>query len=430
MPLSSPSPYPLQASLWRVAPLLLIFTMFMVPVPAMSEVDQVASDVPGLLQFDASLNLHQVVEATYASYPQQAIIDAMQQESQALEQRSDSWLPGYSQIYLQNNQNVAGDGEGMTQTGYQIPLWRWGQRDVSRNVTDKAIQSSESFAHAVRLEVAGMLRERLWQMKLAENRLAFASSIYEVSTQLVRTVKRRVELGDLAPQDLLLAESDSLEKKTGLTQAELDLQHAHQAYANLSRLNRAPVHIEEELHTVKSVPEDHPALFALNAMVERAQADVSFTREWKQGAQPTLLIGTQHRNFYTKGTQNDSNVVIQIPLGGDDYNAPFVAQANLTLNQRITERNTLARDLERRFNQAEQSLAADRKALDIAQRRREIAETQIRLNRLAFEAGEIHMIDFLKVQSAAQASIWDATLREIIMQRDIAAYHQVIGRVP
>jgi outer membrane protein TolC len=404
--------------------------MFMVPVPAMSEVDQVASDVPGLLQFDASLNLHQVVEATYASYPQQAIIDAMQQESQALEQRSDSWLPGYSQIYLQNNQNVAGDGEGMTQTGYQIPLWRWGQRDVSRNVTDKAIQSSESFAHAVRLEVAGMLRERLWQMKLAENRLAFASSIYEVSTQLVRTVKRRVELGDLAPQDLLLAESDSLEKKTGLTQAELDLQHAHQAYANLSRLNRAPVHIEEELHTVKSVPEDHPALFALNAMVERAQADVSFTREWKQGAQPTLLIGTQHRNFYTKGTQNDSNVVIQIPLGGDDYNAPFVAQANLTLNQRITERNTLARDLERRFNQAEQSLAADRKALDIAQRRREIAETQIRLNRLAFEAGEIHMIDFLKVQSAAQASIWDATLREIIMQRDIAAYHQVIGRVP
>ncbi|CAI8814875.1 conserved protein of unknown function [Methylococcus capsulatus] len=384
----------------------------------------------GLLPFDARLSLHGVVQTTFENYPQTAMVDAMRLETNALQQRSDSWIPGYPMVYIQNNQNIAGDGEGMTQWGYQVPLWRWGQRDASQAVTDRAAESTERFGLGLKHEVAGLVRESLWNLKMMQNRHQFARTVYEVSLKLVETVKRRVELGDLAQADLLLAQSDSLEKKTSLTQAAVDLQHAHQAFANLTRMQSAPEKFDEELSRLTAITEEHPQLAALNAMIERAQADVEFVRQWKQGTQPTVLIGAQHRAFVNKNLQNDTNVVLQIPIGGDAYNEPFVAQANLVLTQKITERDNLIRLLQRSLKQAQQTLEADRKALDIARNRRQMAETLIRMNRIALETGEIQMIDFLKVQTTAQAAIWDAMQKEIQLKRDIAAYNQVVGVTP
>lgn len=396
--------------------------------------DEIDFPPAGLLRFDRNLKLHDVVQITYENFPQIALVDAMRQETHALQQRSDSWIPGYPLLYIQNNQNIAGDGEGLTQWGYQFPIWRWGQRDASRAISDKSSESTERFAAALKHEVAGLVRESLWNLKLMQNRHEFARSVYEVSLKLVETVRRRVELGDMAQADLLLAESDSLEKKTSLTQATVDLQNAHQAFANLSRMDVAPERFDEELSQRSGIAEDHPSVAALNAMIERAQAEVEFTRQWKQGNQPTILIGAQHRAFLKEtiqgGVQNDTNVVLQIPIGGDAYNAPFVAQANLNLTQKITERDSLIRQLQKALVQTQQTLEADRRALEIAKRRREIAETQIRMNRIALETGEIQLIDFLKVQATAQASIWDAMQKEIQLRRDIAAYNQVVGITP
>lgn len=399
------------------------------PLSARGAADAYA-EPSGLLPFDSRLNLHTVVQNTFEHYPQTAMVDAMRQETGALGQRSDSWIPGYPQIYVQNNQNVAGDGEGMTQWGYQIPVWRWGQRDASRAVADKAAESTEQFGRGLKHEVAGLVRDSLWNLKMTQNRHEFAKTVYDVSLKLVETVNRRVELGDMAQGDLLLAESDSLEKKTSLTQAAVDLQHAHQAYANLSRMQTAPEQFDEELSKTAAISEEHPQVAAMNAMIERAQADVEFVREWKQGTQPTVLIGAQHRAFYTKGTQTDTNVVLQIPIGGDAYNEPFVAQANLTLTQKITERDNLMRMLQRALKQIQQTLEADRKALEIAKNRRAMAETLIRMNRIALETGEIQLIDFLKVQTTAQAAIWDAMQKEIQLKRDTAAHNQVVGVTP
>jgi outer membrane protein TolC len=66
----------------------------------------------------------------------------------------------------------------------------------------------------------------------------------------------------------------------------------------------------------------------------------------------------------------------------------------------------------------------------IAERRREIAESQLKMSRLAFETGEISLIDFLKIQATAQAAIRDAAERAILLQRDIAVYNQVVGVTP
>jgi cobalt-zinc-cadmium efflux system outer membrane protein len=385
------------------------------------------------LTFDERLSLKDVVEATFEKYPQQALAAAFEDEAKALERRSATWIAGYPSLYVQYIDDIVFGGRGVVeiQTGYQIPFWMWGQRAASQQVADEAKQSTAMFRRALKHEVAGLVRDALWNLRLVENRHELARQIYEVSRQLTAVVQRRVELGDLARADLLLAESDQLEKKTALLQAEAEVMHSRKAYQNLTRITRAPKAFEEEQSPLKTFDEQHPAVAAVNALIERAQAEVEYTRLSKQGNQPSILIGTQHdRGARRESFNNETNLVLQVPIGGEAYNAPYVAEANIVLTGRIAEREALLRQLERALHEARHNLEVDRAALEVAERRRDIAETQLKMSRLAFETGEIALIDYLKIQAGAQAAIRDAAERAILVQKDIAVYNQVVGVTP
>lgn len=385
------------------------------------------------LHIDPSLSLREVIETTYAHYPQGAVIGALHAEARALHKRSNSLVAGYPLIYLQwiNDGAFNDRGRDEWQTGYQIPVWMWGQRSASRMVARQAEQSAESFAKAIRHEVAGLVRETLWNLALVENRHELARKVYEVSGELLHAVERRVQLGDLARSDLLLAESDHLEKKNLAVLAEAEVMHARKAYQNLTRIDRAPAYYEEKKSPLVEISEQHPALVAANALVERAQAEVEFTRLSKQGNQPTILIGSQHdRGARGETYDNGTNLVLQIPLGGDAWNAPAVASASVALNEKIADRGALIRQLEKALHEAKHNLEVDETALAIAARRREIAEIHLKMSRLAFESGEIPLIDYLKIQANAQAAIRDAEERAILLKRDTAFYNQVVGVLP
>ncbi len=386
------------------------------------------------LVFDDRLTLRNVIETTFERYPQNALIQAFQEESRALEQRSSSWIAGYPMLYLQYiDDALFGRDDGITnvQSGYQVPLWMWGQKQASEKVTEESRQAVERYIVALKHEVAGLVRDALWTLRLMENRRELARQIYEVAERLTAVVQRRVELGDLARADLLLAESDQLEKKTVLVQAEAEVMHARKAYQNLTRMTRAPRKLEEPLSPLKQFDERHPSLAAASASVERAQAEVELTRLSKQGNQPTLLVGTDSSQVDLQGNfGTGTNLVLQVPVGGDDWHAPQVAQANLTLNEKIVQRETLRRQLEKALHEARHNLEVDKAALAIAERRKAIAETQINMSRIAFEAGEIALIDYLKIQAGAQAAIRDAAERAILVQKDTATYNQVVGVLP
>ncbi|MFN5745484.1 MAG: TolC family protein [Methylococcaceae bacterium] len=385
------------------------------------------------LFFDERLSLRQVVDTTFERYPNNALISAFQEEVTALDQRSSSWIAGFPMLYLQyiDDALITNYGVSEIQSGYQMPLWMWGQREASQKVADQARKSAEKYIHALKHEIAGLVRDTLWSLRLAENRLTLARQIYDVAEKLTAVVQRRVELGDLARADVLLAESDQLEKKTLLVQAEAELMHARKAYQNLTRMDRAPLRFDEVQSALKHLDERHPSMAAANASVERAQAEVEFTRLSKQGNQPSVLLGTDSTSVDTQRTYGTgTNLVVQVPIGGDDWNAPQVAQSNLLLNEKIAQRETLWRQLEKALHEAQHNLEVDKVALTIAERRKSIAETQLDMSRIAFEAGEIALIDYLKIRSSAYAAIQDHAQRLILVQKDTAVYNQVVGVTP
>ena len=416
-------------SLKKILPSILFLSLWLGTLAA----EELLVDHLDPLPYDEKLSLKQVVDATFEKYPQGSMIGALKDESQALSQRTESLIAGYPMIYLQyiDDRLLSNQGVMQIQSGYQIPIWMWGQRSASRAVAEEAEKSANLFAAALKHEIAGLVRESLWNLLLMENRRGLAQQVYEVSQQLLATVKRRVELGDLARSDELMAESDLLDKKSQLALAEAEVMHARKAYINLTRLNKAPKQFDEKRSSTAAIQEQHPAIAAANAVVERAQAEVEFTRLSKQGNQPSIMIGMQNERFEGQSNiNNETNLVLQVPIGGESWNAPFVAQANVALTQKIADRASLIRRLEKALHEAEHILEVDRATLEIANQRKEIAETHLKLSRLAFEAGEIQLIDYLKIQATSQAAIRDAMERAILVQRDTAFYNQVVGVVP
>lgn len=394
---------------------------------------QPADEHVDTLIIDETLSLRDVVDLTYQHYPQQAIVQAYQDEVQALEQRSTSWIAGYPMIYLQyiDDSLISDRGISDIQSGYQIPMWMWGQKEASQKVTDQASLAAERYAVALKHEIAGLVRDTLWSIRLAENRHEINKKILAVAEDLLHVVDRRVQLGDMSKSDMLLAESDVLEKKTLAMQSETDVIHAWKVYQNLTRTRSIPTRHDEILAHDIALTETHPAIAAATASVERAQAEVDFVRLSKQGNQPSVLIGTDSTSVsrsrdYGTGT----NVVFQIPIGGDDWHAPQVAQANLLLNEKLAQREGLHRQLEKAVHEAQHNLELDERALVVASRRKEIADEQLRMSRFALENGEISMIDFLKVQTNAQSAIKEASERTIAVKRDISKLHQAVGISP
>ena len=120
-----------------------------------------------------------------------------------------------------------------------------------------------------------------------------------------------------------MAESDLLDKKSQLTLAEAEVMHPARLTCNLTRLDKAPQQFVEKRSGTAEIHEQHPAIAAANALVERAQAEVEFTRLSKQGNQPTVMVGTQHERSLRGGSfNNEANLVLQIPIGGEAWTHP------------------------------------------------------------------------------------------------------------
>ena len=146
------------------------------------------------LAFDERMSLAEVVETAFERYPQNQLVYAFDEEAKALNQRSESLIAGYPMIYLQyiNYANISKNGGvNNIQTGYQVPVWMWGQKDAGQKVADQAQKGVEKYLNAFKHELAGLIRDSLWVLRLAENRLELSRKIYGVAEKLSAVVKRR-----------------------------------------------------------------------------------------------------------------------------------------------------------------------------------------------------------------------------------------------
>jgi outer membrane protein TolC len=279
-------------------------------------------------------------------------------------------------------------------------------------------------------EVAGIVRQALWNVALAENDHELAEQSLETAARLVAIVERRFELGDVAERDLLLAQASYLEYQTALIEAGAALLDAERTYLSVTGLNKRPEFVAEALSDTSTITAAHPSLALADIAVERAEAEVAVVRK-TGNAGPTVQIGTR-RERPALGTSFDDSigVTVNVPFGGRAHRDTQIMTEARVASATRAARNRELRMLTLEMHEAAHGLVVVRESYAAASQRLEIAERHLAMGELAYEKGEIELIDLLKIKETAIAARRHAMRLQIDEKRQMALYNQAVGELP
>lgn len=384
------------------------------------------------IEVDNALTLAKVIDLTMEKFPDMAWVKSLEDEAIAIKKRGDKWTYGPMEAGLRFQEATSGTLHYLDAT-VQVPLWNFGQREAEQKFGMKAEASANMVSEATKLRIAGLVRGALWDMEIEKVRYEQARAEISVFEQLLAKVERRVELGDLPRADVLLAQTELLEKLSTLTQAEAELMHARKRYSSITQMTKIPASFQEKLVELKKIEFSHPSFVAMNSQIERKQAEIDANNLQGSG-QTNIVVGVNSdRASNNDPRTNDTesfNIGVNIPFDGVDYYGPVVAALNVELNRLIADREQLYRDLELAHHEAEHNLEVNEAELEIANELKRVAEEHLKMMEISFSVGEMSLMDLLKIQSRTQQAILRAKERAIMLQRDIALYNQAVGVLP
>lgn len=393
---------------------------------------QVAADetfAAPLVGISAELSLKDVYVAALGGDPRGGLAAASRQEAAALAARADSMLAGAPALTLRHQTDQAGTDRGLREweASLELPLWRWGQRAASRTQALSTAELAGAQGQALQLDVAGRVRDVLWSLALAEEQRHLAEQAWHTAQALEQDVQRRVEAGDLAEADLLLARDDTLARQDEYLLAVSEVRTAEKRYLLLSGLPRRPAEFSEVQSARRRIETDHPLLLEAQRRVEQAQAELQRARA-AGSDNPLLIVGTRRdQEPMTETTHDSLGVSLRLPFGGGSHAGPAIAAANSRLVQAQSEQLALQRELELALHEAQQALATLRSELELAQQQHQMAQENLRMARLAFDLGEIDLVQRLRVQTRAYTAERTLHVRTLQLQQAIARYNQVVG---
>ncbi len=393
-------------------------------IPAVDHVD--------LISIDTALSLSDLVNQTLEKYPDYALVAAMQQESEALHARGRSWISGAPQLQTYYKDDFAGTGTGAYEFdgSIQVPVWNWGQRDAGLQLAEQAANNTNQQGQAIKLKVAGLVREVLWSLKLEGLRYDTAKKELALAERLLATVQRRVALGDLPKSDLLLAKNRALQKRAALIQQEAAVMHTRKRYYFLTQTDKVPEQVVEVKSTITTINETHPALAAINSKIAKQKAKMEWIRAQGSGKTTIAIGGVTERGARTDSAINSMVFAVNIPFGGQAFLAPKIAIANRSYVAAKAEKAHLYRALLARLHEAEHTLGVELEQSTLAQQMQLNAQERLKMADLSFSSGEINLTDFLITQTQAYRAINNARESRIRLQRDIAFYNQAVGVMP
>src|SRR5690606_41024833 len=156
-------------------------------------------------------------------------------------------------------------------------------------------------------EVAGALRDALWDIEDAVNGVELAVEALAIAEDIERIVARRHALGDLPLEDLLLAESTVLERRAELIERRAALVDAEVAYELLTGLRARPPALVETPVESRDFSA-HPLLTLARSEAERARAAVELAARAGK-ASPTPANGPRRQRDALPGVSTRSRGV-------------------------------------------------------------------------------------------------------------------------
>lgn len=385
-----------------------------------------------IIQPDDTLTLHQLIDQALQRDPRRDVPAAYSAEAAALQRRADSLFSGSPAFALRHQTDQVGSNKGLREweANVELPLWRWGQQDASKEVAQRALNQADSVSATLRLRIAGALRDSLWKLVIAEERVALAEHAYHTARTLQGEVEKRVQAGDLAKSDLLLTQDETLSKQDELLLARAELLHAGKRYFTYTGLDRRPARFVETESPKNIIGDNHPLLRDAHDRLQRAEAELQQVRRAGAGS-PQLTLGSRReKDFITGIDENSIGIGIRLPFAGSAHTAPALGAAGRAVAENASELAMVQRQLELALHEAAHMLETLRTEQSLAEQQQRLAKENMRMAHIAFDVGEMNLAQLLRVQSRAFAAERNYSLRKLQLQQAVAQYNQAVGELP
>lgn len=380
----------------------------------------------------AAVDMAGVVQTALQRHPEYQVSQARQAAADRLTERTGSLLADDTTFNLRHKNDALGSDNGLREwgAGVDLPLWLPGQRDSYRQLAQGLGAEAEASHQLLAWQVAGEVRERAWALRLAQSNRDQANTQLEAAQALENEVKRRLEAGELANADWVLARQETLAREAMLQEEQSSLESAAQAWQAYTGLDRLPDSLEEQMMQNTDFPASHPRLLSAASRVAKNRAERTMARIERR-ANPSLEISANHeRSEYTASYDDSVELSIAIPLGSKRHAAPGLAMAEADLTEAEAAHRLTEIELEREREQARLAVDQTAAATQLAEQRKSLTAQGEHLAKRAFELGESDLATLLRARNLAADAALELERKRNEHQRAIARYNQILGVMP
>ncbi|MEE4290943.1 MAG: TolC family protein [Cycloclasticus sp.] len=380
----------------------------------------------------ADLSLNEVVEKTFQRNPQLMVLQARLQHADALRNKAQSLWADDPSVTIGHYSDRVHASEGLQEweAGVDFPIWLPGQREAWRQASERQRQLVGSSESSLKLHLAGIVREILWDISLRRNQVSVAEQEWNVVKKLEKDVKKRVELGDLARSDLILSQQESLSKEAAWRVAYQEYRHAQHRYDMVTGLSMLPKNIEEPVIKDLTINMDHPLLKESHDKVVKSTAERDLMIIEKRD-NPSLFLGSRRE----KGASNEDyvdaiGISLNIPFGLESHSQPKLTKAEVSLSESRSQMEILHRELKMAIQDASRELSATTEQYGFAKRQNELSKKNLDMSRKAFALGETSLLELIRVQSQAFTIDRHMHQKHLEMGLQTARLNQAKGMIP
>lgn len=384
-----------------------------------------------LIQPVYAASLRATLDNAWEKSPQAQTLEAKRAESDAQGVAASSLLPGAPAVILGHRSDQFNNDAGKREweAGIALPMWLPGQRDARQRQAQAGKAGLEANIRALRLKLAGELREAMWLVRQAESQVQLDEARTQTAKSLAEDVAKRVRAGELAKTDLNLAQNEWRTAQAAVLNSRNKLLQSQQAYATLTGTTALPDDISEQARS-NPLPEDHPLLEEARQAIESAQAQVHVASESRRD-NPEIELSTRRE----RGNLNDpyaSTVAlsVRLPFASDARNLPLMSAAQTALTRAQSEYNRTRLTLEFQKQQADQALQSADQLLDLARQQRAAARENLELIQKSFNLGESDLFTLLRTRAASFEAEQSYNQQEISLALARARFNQAQGVLP
>ena len=387
---------------------------------------------------DAPAGMAQALALAWRLSPQAAALDARDAEAHAARDVAAGLTPAPGSISFGGSNDRLNRDQGKREYEVEVTTMLWLPGQMSAHEAEAASRVDEAVARraALRLALAGEVRDAWWSLAAARHAGALAARRLESAAALAGDVRRRYQAGELSHIDANLAQAEVLIAEAALFEAEAGLLQAEQAFRTLSGVP-APSLLPEERLVMQAAqrplfdsPETHPQLAASVAAARSARARVKVAEESRRASPELALRVLRERAVADDPYSNSVGVRLKIPFSSGAQVRRETAGAQAEADQAEAEMQRLRSQVQLAAERAQHAWQLAERQVGMAQSRRALSDENLVLGEKSFRLGESDLATLLRLRAAAFDASAFLDRQQVARAAAISQLNQALGVVP